>query len=445
MHSDDKHSSITHEQNTPSLDLVDNSLEKQSLLSVIANLNNIINTLNTTIQDLTKKEADLTKRDAAQSALIAVQTEKISKLTELVTVLIEQNKKKKSTKSNDSSNSSLPPSASNPSKSTGNLSTKKVNRDQSLRKKTQEKSGRLLGHEGSGMKLKEDSDRIVDIFPKKCLGCKHIGSCILDGRVCDRRYTKDIQMSVVQTEYRNWEFQCPNSANETVQGTFPKDVTGSKQYGQSIKTVVVMLRNMGIISFDRIVHICSSLGFQFSTGTIHSICKKFASKCKDVRSLITSLLLSSPVLGVDETGGNINGNKVWHHATVSEQATLITAHQNRGLEGTLDAGVMQNFKGVLVHDFWKSYFMIPEVSHAMCAAHLERENNRALDDNPHLTWPAMMNDLFHELERMRKDYRQNNYNRIPKKVLLPYLDCYDDIIEKGFAEDPIPLIGTKLK
>ncbi len=95
---------------------------------------------------------------------------------------------------------------------------------------------------------------------------------------------------------------------------------------------MILQRTIGFVSFNRIAKLCSSLGFDFSTGTLHSIYKSYAGKCKNVKSLITLLLQSSPVLGMDETGGNVNGKKVWHHTTVSDDATLIVAHKNRGGE-----------------------------------------------------------------------------------------------------------------
>lgn len=358
----------------------------------------------------------------------------------------EKDKKNKSAKSNDSSNSGIPPSASNPAKSTGNFTPKKVKKKNfSLRKKTQEKPGRPAGHEGVGMKLKEVSDRFVDIFPEGCSGCKNLASCMQHGRVCDTRYTKDIEMVEIQTAYKSWEFQCPNMANKTVKGTFPNGVTGSKQYGEAIKILVVMMRFIGLVSCKRIAKICSSLGFDFSTGTIHSICKGYAEKCTDAKSLIVLLLQSASTLGLDETGGNVNGSKVWHHTTVSDYATLIIAHIARGLEGTLSSGVMDDFTGVVEHDFWRPYFNLENVEHAMCVAHLERENNKAQSDNPKFKWPTMMNDLIHELESLRKKYLHLGLERIPEEVLLPLLDQYDTILQTGLAEDPLPLVGTKLK
>jgi len=88
---------------------------------------------------------------------------------------------------------------------------------------------------------------------------------------------------------------------------------------------------------------------------------------------------------------------------------------------------------------------VENIIHAICAAHLERENNKAQADNPTLKWPTLMNDLFHDLERARKRFLLLGLGRIPEEVLLPYLDHYDEILKLGDEEDPVPMVGEKLK
>ena len=44
-------------------------------------------------------------------------------------------------------------------------------------------------------------------------------------------------------------------------------------------------------------------------------------------------------------------------------------------------GVLPRFKGVMVHDFWKSYFKFKKCKHAMCNVHILRELNEIYKDN----------------------------------------------------------------
>jgi uncharacterized coiled-coil protein SlyX len=88
--------------------------EIKAFVATIASQNKIIESLNRSKQELAQQNAEL--------------LEKISGLAALVASLEDWSKKDRSSRSNDSSNSSIPPSASNPSKSTGKLSPKKVDK-----------------------------------------------------------------------------------------------------------------------------------------------------------------------------------------------------------------------------------------------------------------------------------------------------------------------------
>ena len=88
--------------------------EIKAFVATIASQNKIIDFLNRSKQELAQQNAEL--------------LEKINGLAALVASLEDRNKKDRSSRSNDSSNSSIPPSASNPSMCTGKLSPKKVDK-----------------------------------------------------------------------------------------------------------------------------------------------------------------------------------------------------------------------------------------------------------------------------------------------------------------------------
>jgi len=97
--------------------------------------------------------------------------------------------------------------------------------------------------------FKEVSDVFVDLLSEGCPGCLVRGDS-------DRIQELEVRM--------------PKKANQTVQGVFPSDVTGSKQYGQGPRILVALLRSIGLVSYKRIAKLRPSLGFEFSMGTIHS-------------------------------------------------------------------------------------------------------------------------------------------------------------------------------
>ena len=58
--------------------------------------------------------------------------------------------------------------------------------------------------------------------------------------------------------------------------------------------------------------------------------------------------------------------------------TLFHADTNRGKKGMNRMGVLPYYKGILVHDHWKSYFYY-QCKHVLCNAHYLRELESAAE------------------------------------------------------------------
>ena len=88
---------------------------------------------------------------------------------------------------------------------------------------------------------------------------------------------------------------------------------------------------------------------------------------------ITSNLIDSKVIHVDETGLRVNGELHWLHACGTESHTKYTIHPKRGKEGIDKMDILPQYKGMAVHDHWKSYFSYTACQHVLCNAHHLRE------------------------------------------------------------------------
>jgi transposase len=88
---------------------------------------------------------------------------------------------------------------------------------------------------------------------------------------------------------------------------------------------------------------------------------------------------------MDETGLRVNKKRLWRHVVCTPTLT----HYRVGSRGEMLSGV----SGIVVHDFYKSYDTLKDVEHALCGAHLLREQ-QALIDIDKEPWAAPMQALL---------------------------------------------------
>ena len=93
-----------------------------------------------------------------------------------------------------------------------------------------------------------------------------------------------------------------------------------------------------------------------------------------------------------------------------------------------DMGVLPEYKGVLVHDFWKPYFKFAG-AHAMCNAHLLRECQGILDNHGG-AWAGEMQNLlrltWHEVKLKRE-----RGESLKREEVENIFQKYDEIVAGG--------------
>ena len=108
---------------------------------------------------------------------------------------------------------------------------------------------------------------------------------------------------------------------------------------------------------------------KISEGGLHCLLKRLASKGVDAYEMIRQNVLSSRVIGTDETGVKVNGKRHWFWTWQNERATYIVASDNRGTNTINENMSGISKEAVLVHDCWKAHFQTPVGNHQLCTAH----------------------------------------------------------------------------
>ena len=127
---------------------------------------------------------------------------------------------------------------------------------------------------------------------------------------------------------------------------------------------------------------------------------------------------------LDETGYRVAGILQWLHVA---STLLLTFYRPSPRRGTMP----ETITGIIVHDFWRPYFTINAVVHALCNAHHLREL-KALIDHEKEPWALAMHRFLRHACHAANLARQ--HNKKLKPGFIAWMSArYDRILTQGFA------------
>jgi transposase len=136
----------------------------------------------------------------------------------------------------------------------------------------------------------------------------------------------------------------------------------------------------------------------------------------------------------DETGMRSRGVLKWLHTASTGLLTYVQMHSKRGKEAMDDRGILNDFKGIAVHDCFFPYWKYGCV-HALCNAHLLREIT-FIDETTGQRWAKEMIGLLLEIKKAVETRRMSKKTSLPKEELSRYIKRYTMLVEEGLKENP---------
>jgi transposase len=314
------------------------------------------------IPELSKEQASKMIKDEPEQAadLLVVLTKTVNDLSAKVAELTTKVEDLEGRLSKNSSNSSKPPSSDGYKKPA----------PKSLRKKSGKKSGGQEGHKGTTLSQVSTPDEIITHHCGTC-SC---GSNLDNGTVLseERRQVFDIPKPRIEVvEHVVQTVKC--SCGKIHTGTFPEGVASPTQYGPGVRSLAVYLNQYQHLPYERTCEAMRDVfGCRLSQGTLKNILAECYTKLEASEEAIKRHIQSSEVAHYDETGLRIDNKTRWVHSASTESATHYSAHDKRGADASISAGILPLFKGTAVHDGWKSYMGFP-CRHGLCNVHHLRE------------------------------------------------------------------------
>jgi transposase len=325
----------------------------------------------------------------------------------------------------NSSNSSKPPSSDGYRKPS----------PKSLRQRHKKKSGGQPGHIGKTLQMVSEPDRVEVYRVSRCRHCQaSLDQVALES--VEKRQIFDIPpMKMEVTEYQADIKRCPQCGERT-KADFPAGIVQTVGYGPEFKARIAYWSQYQLIPLERVCEMAEDLyGHRPSEATVLEISREGAAQVEPVRSIIHEhLKQQGPVRHFDETGMRVEGKLHWLHSVSTALVALYAVHAQRGQQAMEAMGILPVMKGIAMHDCWQPYFRYPDITHALCNAHLLRELV-FVKEQYHQSWAVKMIDLLLEIKKALEG-QQGKSNALPAYQAQKFEQRYAKLIRNGLRANP---------
>jgi transposase len=181
-------------------------------------------------------------------------------------------------------------------------------------------------------------------------------------------------------------------------------------------------------------------GLSVSQATVVKAAQAGAEHLRPTVQDIGQAIVDAAVAHADESGLRVAKKLHWLHVLVTDTLTWMGCHPERGGEAFESLALLQQFKGVLVHDGWLPYKALA-CQHALCNQHHLRELTYLLEE----LGQAWAGDMIALLTHAN---HQDNLNCLDGKVPIyeskkyqsevrDLRALYDAILAQAQAENPM--------
>ena len=313
---------------------------------------------------------------------------------------------------NDSDNSSNPPSSDIKPNIPNN------------RTKSGKKPGGQVGHKSHYLSKKDVEAKI------KNKEFKHEVMCY--GKKSDKyvsKYIIDISVDVKAIEHRFYE-------DKNGKYNIPREFLTDVQYGSNLKTLCSVLNTEGIVAIDRLTDFVSSITngkILLSNGTIVNFMNSLSNKCAGIIDSIKTKVLNSNLMYTDATTARCDNKNICVRNYSNKEYTLLLATNGKSKKDIEEANILPRYTGSLVHDHETVIYNYGD-KHSECNVHVSRYLKGNFE-NTNNKWSLDMRNFLCSLNEYKKNLLVNNINKVDDKKISSYIKRYDEIIQKGYAEN----------
>ena len=336
----------------------------------------------------------------------------------------------------NSRNSSKPPSSDGLNKPA----------PKSLRVARERPTGGQEGHPGRTLSQATEPDKIVvHNVPDQCQACQRK---LPFAYVNETRQVFDLPVLQFEvTEHHAMQAICNCGHVHTAE--FPAGVNATVQYGPRAQAAMVHLNQNHAVSVQRTAALMKDLfDLSVSQATVVKAVQVGSDILQPTVQDIGQAIASAAVAHADESGMRVAKKLHWLHVLATNTLTWMGCHPKRGGEAFASLALLQQFKGVLVHDGWMPYKTLA-CQHALCNQHHLRELTYLLEEQDQ-AWAGDMIELLEHANHFDNlncadgkapSYASKKYQSEVRNLRA----LYDAILAQAQAENPMvpPTTGKR--
>lgn len=294
-------------------------------------------------------------------------------------------------------------------------------RNQSLRKPSGKKPGGQLGRKGKTLEMVANADQVIELIPDFCKNCGSTLKGVAQIESKSRQIVDIPLLKAVFTEYRSYAKTCKCGCIN--RADFPKGVSSPISYGPQIESLIGYYHARQYLPFARMKEMFTDVfNINISEGGIHYLLEKFSRKTDPIYKQIKDRIYNSKVVGVDETGARVAGNKNWFWTWQNSKLTYIAHSQNRAyatIEKEFPNGLPNS---VIVRDGWRAQAATQGAHHQLCLAHLQRHLNYLNAKYNKADWGVNFSKLLQNALNLNKQNKESNTYIIDRITIIQQLE-----------------------
>jgi len=309
-----------------------------------------------------------------------------------------------------------------------------VKKKRSLREKTGKKVGGQPNHPGKTRLLEENPDEIHEIHLHTC-SC---GADLSTAPIIKYERHQIFEIPIIPytvIEYRGETKICPE-CGKVMKSSFPPCASSTINFGENLKSRTIYLKTIFPGSIEKITTDINDFHhLSLSPATVEKIVNDAGDSLESYEIEAKEALIKEPVAHFDESGFRVIGERWWVHSVSSNHITLLQPHPVRGSTAMIENGILPNYPGIAVHDYWNGYKKFP-CKHAFCKAHIRRELRGVYENYTGQEWARKMDELLMEAYNavycngINGDDMSGFYNQISDK--------YTALVNAGLEINPLP-------